>query len=236
MTCVVNPELPPQLEQLEADLTRKLSLSNVDDMNAEQELHTLHSHKSSFHASTTSTLHGPKLIANDSGTDNDTDNDEHAADLPGSLLTNSQRKQAQNAVFENYLRDKDESQLRQSMQRAEMTIHSIDDINQPAAAQGRKIIDRVRDYQSELFARAKAGNIIAVLDTGSGKTLIAALLLRETVSKEMDDRAAGRSPRTSFFLVGHVYQLQTLWTDAEPHHRHPVLLLQSNNIKCFVKI
>ncbi len=213
MTCVVNPELPPQLNQLEADLARTLSMSNVDDMNAKQELHTLHSHKSSFHASTTSTLHGPELIANDS----DTDNDEHAADLPGSLLTNSQRKQAQNAVFEDYIREKDESQLGQSLQRADMTTHSVNDINQPAPAQGRKIIDRVRDYQSELFARAKAGNIIAVLDTGSGKTLIAALLLRETVSKEMDDRATGRSPRTSFFLVRHVYQLQTLWTDAQPH-------------------
>ena len=203
MTCVVNSEFPPQQE---ADLARTLSMSNVDDMSAPQELNTLHPHRSSIHASTTRILDDPKLIADDSDTvdDSDTDDDEHVADVPGPLLTSSQRKQAQNAVFEDYVREKDESQLQKRLQREEISIHSVDDINLLAPANGRRIIDRVRDYQSELFARAKAGNIIAVLDTGSGKTLIAALLLRETVSKEMDDRAAGRSPRTSFFLVGHI--------------------------------
>ena len=200
MACVVNPELSSQPGQLDAELDWKSSMSNVDDMNALQELNTLHPHKSSFHACTTRTPHDPKLIADDS----DTDDDKHAANVPGPLLTNSQRKQAQNTLFEDYVREKDESQLRERVQRAEISMHSVDDINLPATANGRRIIDRVRDYQSELFARAKAGNIIAVLDTGSGKTLIAALLLRETVSKEMDDRAAGRSPRTSFFLVGHI--------------------------------
>lgn len=197
MTCVANPELPPQPE---ADLARTLSMSNVENVNVPHELNTLHPHKSSFYASTTRTLYDPELIADDS----DTDDDEHVADVPGPLLTSSQRKQLQNAVFEDYVREKDESQLQERLQGEENPMHSVDDINLLASANGRRIINRVRDYQSELFARAKAGNIIAVLDTGSGKTLIAALLLRETVSKEMDDRAAGRSPRTSFFLVGHI--------------------------------
>ena len=35
-----------------------------------------------------------------------------------------------------------------------------------------------RYYQIELFNKAKAGNVIAVLDTGSGKTLISLLLLK----------------------------------------------------------
>lgn len=37
---------------------------------------------------------------------------------------------------------------------------------------------RPRQYQTELFERAKEGNVIACLDTGSGKTLIAVLLLQ----------------------------------------------------------
>src|SRR5690349_15739544 len=40
------------------------------------------------------------------------------------------------------------------------------------------LIDKARDYQQELYDRAKEENIIAVLDTGSGKTLIAALLIK----------------------------------------------------------
>jgi len=36
-----------------------------------------------------------------------------------------------------------------------------------------------REYQIELFEKAKKENIIAVLDTGSGKTLIAVMLLKE---------------------------------------------------------
>ncbi len=84
MTCVVNSELSPQLELVEADLARTLSMSNVDDMNASRELHPLHPDKSPFHASTTGSLHDPELTADDSNTDND----EHAADVPDSLLWN----------------------------------------------------------------------------------------------------------------------------------------------------
>jgi len=35
-----------------------------------------------------------------------------------------------------------------------------------------RIIDKAREYQQELFDRAKEENVIAVLDTGSGKTLV----------------------------------------------------------------
>jgi endoribonuclease Dicer len=35
-----------------------------------------------------------------------------------------------------------------------------------------------RRYQEEVFARAQQGNIIAALDTGSGKTFISTLLIR----------------------------------------------------------
>ncbi|KAE8352631.1 ATP-dependent helicase dcl1 [Aspergillus coremiiformis] len=61
-----------------------------------------------------------------------------------------------------------------------------------------------REYQVELFERAKSQNTIAVLDTGSGKTLIAVLLLKHVIQIELIDRADGRPPRLSFFLVDSV--------------------------------
>lgn len=35
-----------------------------------------------------------------------------------------------------------------------------------------------RSYQMEMFQKAMAGNVIAVLDTGSGKTLISCLIIK----------------------------------------------------------
>ncbi|KAI9770580.1 MAG: Dicer-like protein 1 [Geoglossum simile] len=66
------------------------------------------------------------------------------------------------------------------------------------------IITDPREYQIELFERAKKQNIIAVLDTGSGKTLIAVLLIRHILDQELEDRALGLSPRITFFLVDSV--------------------------------
>lgn len=68
-------------------------------------------------------------------------------------------------------------------------------------SENRRIIQTPREYQIELFERAKQKNIIAVLDTGTGKTLIAALLLRHILEKEVEDRALGKLKRTAFFLV-----------------------------------
>ncbi|KAI4118772.1 MAG: hypothetical protein LQ345_001232 [Seirophora villosa] len=68
----------------------------------------------------------------------------------------------------------------------------------------RNIITDPREYQLELFERAKKQNIIAVLDTGSGKTLIAVLLLRHMIDQELEDRLMGKKPRTAFFLVDSV--------------------------------
>ena len=67
-----------------------------------------------------------------------------------------------------------------------------------------EIISTPREYQVELFERAKAENIIAVLDTGSGKTLIAVLLLQHVIKEELERRALGLDKRISFFLVDSV--------------------------------
>jgi endoribonuclease Dicer len=58
-----------------------------------------------------------------------------------------------------------------------------------------------REYQMELFERAKHQNTIAVLPTGSGKTLIAVLLLRHILDQEVENRAAGQTSKHAFFLV-----------------------------------
>jgi endoribonuclease Dicer len=68
---------------------------------------------------------------------------------------------------------------------------------------GSKALDP-REYQIELFERAKSRNTIAVLDTGSGKTLVAVLLLKHTLKNELIDRAKGARPRVAFFLVNSV--------------------------------
>lgn len=61
-----------------------------------------------------------------------------------------------------------------------------------------------REYQRELCERAKQQNVIAVLDTGSGKTHIAVLLLQHVFAQELEERASGCARRISFFLVDSV--------------------------------
>ncbi|BFZ60194.1 Dicer-like protein 1 [Saitoella coloradoensis] len=69
-----------------------------------------------------------------------------------------------------------------------------------------KVITDPRPYQLELFERAKEGNIIAVLDTGSGKTMIACLLLKHILTVERERRTANpeRPKRLAFFVVDSV--------------------------------
>ncbi|QIW99706.1 hypothetical protein AMS68_005224 [Peltaster fructicola] len=70
-----------------------------------------------------------------------------------------------------------------------------------ARQEGTEIIRTPRDYQLELFERAKKENLIAVLDTGTGKTLIAVLLIRWVLDQEAEARATGKPSRVVFFLV-----------------------------------
>ena len=43
-----------------------------------------------------------------------------------------------------------------------------------------------RRYQEEIFTRAREGNVIAALDTGSGKTYISTLLIKWISSQEVN--------------------------------------------------
>jgi hypothetical protein len=49
-----------------------------------------------------------------------------------------------------------------------------------------------RDYQIELYERARRENTIAVLGTGTGKTLIACLLIKDILVQERFNRVSGK--------------------------------------------
>ncbi|KAG2220792.1 hypothetical protein INT45_012461, partial [Circinella minor] len=61
-----------------------------------------------------------------------------------------------------------------------------------------------RDYQYELFQKAVNENVLAVLDTGSGKTLIAVMLIKHILTKEREYRLKGKNKKITFFLVDRV--------------------------------
>lgn len=78
----------------------------------------------------------------------------------------------------------------------------------------KRIISSPREYQAELFERAKKKNTIVVLPTGTGKTLIAALLIRHTIEQELIERSTNDKslePRIAFFLVDKVSLVYQQW-------------------------
>ncbi|KAL2352640.1 dsRNA-specific nuclease [Cryomyces antarcticus] len=125
---------------------------------------------------------------------------------PNGVRTISDRRRAQNAKFRSWLDRRMETVIRED---AKQEMKAADDEelsirNLMAKQESHVIISDPREYQIELFERAKAQNIIAVLDTGSGKTLIAVLLLKYTIDQELENRGMGKQRRVSFFLVDSV--------------------------------
>ncbi|KAF2103329.1 ATP-dependent helicase dcl1 [Rhizodiscina lignyota] len=143
-------------------------------------------------------------------TDLDDDNDaEHDSedDSPQSAVLRpiSARKREQRAIFQDYVTKRAQNitkeEIKQELQNADDEELSIKAL---MAKHENEQITTPREYQLELFERAKQQNIIAVLDTGSGKTHISVLLLRHVIDQELEGRAAGKPPKISFFLVDSV--------------------------------
>ncbi|KAL7929378.1 hypothetical protein V8C35DRAFT_198857 [Trichoderma chlorosporum] len=111
------------------------------------------------------------------------------------------KKRKQDLAFQDWL-DKNQQEFT-TASRGDLDRHldklSISRLVQDSAHQ--KIITSPREYQIELFERARDENTIIVLDTGSGKTLIAALLMRHILQEELQSRADGHRHKTAFFLV-----------------------------------
>lgn len=118
-------------------------------------------------------------------------------------LNISEKRKAQNSKFSAWLSQRVAKITNEEVQAVvenaneeNLSIRSL-----MAKQESNIIITDPREYQLELFEKAKKQNIIAVLDTGSGKTLIAVLLLKHMIDKELEDRALGKKRRISFFLV-----------------------------------
>ncbi|KAK4215708.1 hypothetical protein QBC37DRAFT_120683 [Rhypophila decipiens] len=114
----------------------------------------------------------------------------------------SEKKRAAMAAWDQWIEDNQENLDKDSTKQVTNVYQSANSIVR--GFENRKIITSPREYQLELFERAKERNTIAVLDTGSGKTLIAALLLRWTIQNELEARARGEPKRIAFFLVDKV--------------------------------
>ncbi|KAL5341579.1 hypothetical protein BJX70DRAFT_405806 [Aspergillus crustosus] len=127
--------------------------------------------------------------------------DESEIEVISSAQETSQRRKHQKANFEALL-----------AKRADACDEKVEPREEKPISTARLFISKdpeqgtldPREYQIELFERAKAENTIAVLATGAGKTLIAVLLLKHTIEKELNGRTDGAPPRISFFLVDSV--------------------------------
>lgn len=127
--------------------------------------------------------------------------------LPHEPKTTTEKRRAQNDIMKAFAADISVKSSRQDIENAvkksaKQEHMSVRDIMANHATTTQ--ITNPRDYQTELFQRAKDENTIAVLDTGTGKTHIATLLLRHVLDDELEYRSKGGAHRIAFFLVDSV--------------------------------
>ena len=141
---------------------------------------------------------------NDSGSDDNEDR-YRLESAPAAPREISEKRRHDSAIFQSFLHSNQDIGCGGREQLPGIGVKNVDSM--PAAAivrkgQSQQILTSPTEYQIELFERAKERNTIVVLDTGSGKTLIAILLLRHVVEQEFERRAAGGERRVAFFVVG----------------------------------
>ncbi|KAI9152201.1 Dicer-like protein 1 [Paramyrothecium foliicola] len=112
----------------------------------------------------------------------------------------SDKKRLDSAAFAAWVRDSQDEIASAAKEIASSNkLEALPRFDKPAA--DMKIIAKPREYQNDLFERAKEKNIIVVLDTGSGKTLIGIMLVRHIVELELQNRALGKQKKVAFFVV-----------------------------------
>jgi endoribonuclease Dicer len=135
--------------------------------------------------------------------DDDSDVDADVARAHGPKTT-SEKRRAQNEIMRSFVANISATVTQKEVDEAAAKSANEEQLSIRDILKGQETTVRItnpRDYQTELFQRAKEENIIAVLDTGSGKTHIATLLLRHILDEELENRAKGAIHKTAFFLV-----------------------------------
>ncbi|KAB8342706.1 hypothetical protein FH972_022306 [Carpinus fangiana] len=128
-----------------------------------------------------------------------------------SIPTASENRRRQNALFESWAIEAINEIGTEELSRSTKVEHDAQMSLKSMMARhetDKRIIASPRDYQMELFERAKEQNTIAVLDTGSGKTLIAVLLLQHILDLELVRREAGLHRKVAFFVVDKIMLCQ----------------------------
>lgn len=131
--------------------------------------------------------------------------DEEEEDKVPAKPTENQEKTRDREILRSFLKNRELHQAKEPKKIDPKLMEERQSVRWLANNTGAgEIVSSAREYQIELFERAKEDNIIAVLDTGSGKTLIAVLLLQHVIREELERRAEGHLKKISFFLVDSV--------------------------------
>jgi endoribonuclease Dicer len=143
------------------------------------------------------------LLIEDKEANANADSDDEQPESQQGPSTADEKRKAQRTIFKSWLFDK-AKEVTSERVKNELNSKNDEELSIRNLLQKQEkpnTIKNPREYQLELYERAKNENTIAVLDTGSGKTLIAVLLLRHIIDEELERRAAGQPHRISFFLV-----------------------------------
>jgi len=143
------------------------------------------------------------LLIEDKEAEANADSDDEQPESKQGPSTTDEKRKAQRAIFKSWVFDK-AKEITSEQVKNELDSKNDEELSIRNLLQKQEkpnTIKNPREYQLELYERAKNENTIAVLDTGSGKTLIAVLLLRHIIDEELESRAAGQPHRISFFLV-----------------------------------
>ncbi|KAG9252647.1 uncharacterized protein F5Z01DRAFT_726455 [Emericellopsis atlantica] len=141
----------------------------------------------------------------------------------------SERKRLDGQVFESYALQRE----RESPTQCQADLDRSDKEQNTQTYEGydgqKRIVSDPRDYQKDLYERAKLKNTIVVLPTGTGKTLIAVMLIDHIIQQELENRAAGQHHKITFFIVEKVILCQQQYRCLKDNLPFDIGILQGND-------